>query len=190
MRKWWVCAGLVACAASVAAQADWSRADLEKRLKTEALQLARVAADPIVVRAVRLQNVSGLTAEQIAAIDEAWIEGGADSRVKSILENLCSQRLRSLRSTEPAYKEIFAADARGANVCMSQRTTDFFQGDEAKWKKAFNGGAGQISIQLPDYDLSVQGVVAHISLPIFSEGQTIGVLMVGVDPQLLSGRGR
>ena len=34
------------------------------------------------VRAVRLQNASGLTREQIAAIDEAWIEGGAESRVK------------------------------------------------------------------------------------------------------------
>jgi len=176
---------VVGCAAA-AAQGSPSRADLEKQLVAEARKLERLAIDPIVVRAVLLQNGSGLTAEQIAVIDEAWIEGHAESRVKSILENLCSQRLRGASSTKLAYKEMFVADARGATVCMSQRTSDFFQGDEAKWKKSFNGGAGQISIQLPEFDASVAGVIAHISLPIFSEGKTIGVLMVGVDPLQLS----
>jgi hypothetical protein len=180
---------LVACCAAVGAQAGPTRAELEKQLVAEAHRLERLSADPILVRAVRLQNASGLTREQIAAIDEAWIEGGAESRVKAILENLCSQRLRGVHSAEPAYKEILVADARGANVCMSQRSTDFFQGDEAKWKKSFNGGAGQISIQLPDSNPSVRGLLAHISLPIRVGGETIGVVIVAVDPRQLPPRG-
>jgi hypothetical protein len=188
MRGFVLFAGLLVIVAGVShGQAAKPRPEVEKRLVDEAYRLASFAADPVVVRAIEEQNARTLTPEQISAIDEGWIEGRGGARIKAMLENPCSRRLRSLAAGRAAYQEIFAVDARGANVCMTHTTTDFFQGDEAKWRKSFNGGLGKIYVEMPDFDASVRGVVAHVSVPVQSGGKTIGVLVVGVDPERLSG---
>ena len=70
---------------------------------------------------------------------------------------------------------------QGALVCATQRTTDYWQGDEAKWTRTFNGGNGTLFIDRPKLDESAKVRLAQISLPVVENGKTIGVITVGVN---------
>ena len=42
-------------------------------------------------------------------------------------------------------------DDRGLNAGQSAVTTDFYQGDEAKWQKTFPKGAGAVFVDEPEF---------------------------------------
>lgn len=44
------------------------------------------------------------------------------------------------------YAEIFVIDYQGAIVVMTNKTSDYWQGDELKFEKAFNQGQGQVFV--------------------------------------------
>lgn len=44
----------------------------------------------------------------------------------------------------PEYAEIFVMDNQGANVAMSDKTSDYWQGDEDKFVRSFAGGEGKV----------------------------------------------
>jgi len=149
-------------------------------LSRAALLVSRWAMVQRVVQAVKTQETAPLPIERVTAIDEAWQRGeDPEGLATSIGKSDCSQALQTLVSANPGYAEAFVADDRGVLVCMSQRTTDYFQGDEESWKRAFAGGAGAVFVSKLEHDASISLDVVHISVPIKSAGKVIGVLIVG-----------
>jgi hypothetical protein len=79
--------------------------------------------------------------------------------------------------------EIFLTDKYGCNVAVTNKTTDFWQGDEDKFLKSFCGGKGKIYVGKAYYDRSTRLVLRHVSIPVYDPDSenAIGVLVVGVN---------
>jgi len=154
---------------------------IQKRLEAEATKLQAWTADKTIVAAVAAQNAQHLTMAEIERRDKEWIAGHVDSLVKQSITGPCADRLRQLASASPAYGESFVMDNQGAIVCANMKTSDYWQGDEAKWQKSFNGGKGAVFIDRPRMDDSAKEHLAQVSLPIRdASGKVIGAMTVGI----------
>jgi len=153
---------------------------VQKRLESESLKLREWAGDGVIVGAVMAQNGQSLTIGEIQSRDQSWIDGEADALVKSVTSSPCAARLRELASTAPQYGEVLLMDRNGALVCATNKTSDYWQGDEPKWSRSFNGGKGAVFIDRPRFDDSAKERLAQVSLPVAKGGKVIGVLTVGV----------
>ena len=150
---------------------------MQKSLHADAAKLAAWAKEKVIVDAVKRQNAKAIPIAEIKRIDAEWIAGKADAQVREATTGACADRLRALAASDARYGETFLTDANGAIVCATQRTSDYWQGDEAKWTKAFKEG---VFIDRPKLDESAKARLAQISLPVVENGKTIGVLTVGV----------
>ena len=74
---------------------------------------------------------------------------------------------------------MFVADSRGALVCMSSRTSDYYQGDEEHFVRAWAGGAGGRFVAASHRDESMGLEMVHIAVPVRSGGRAVGVLTAG-----------
>ncbi len=154
---------------------------VQKRLETEATKLKAWAQDPLFVAAVIAQNNQHLTMAEINKRDEAWMAGKAAALIKEMNTGPCADHLRQLTGTSPIYSETFVMDNQGALVCENMQTTDYWQGDEAKWQRSFNGGKGAVFIDRPKFDESAKEHLAQISLPIMQNGKAIGAITIGIN---------
>jgi hypothetical protein len=155
---------------------------LEAALNEQAKKIQRWGRDPVIVKAVQEQNSKHMTQEQINQIDKAWMANlpAAGAIVREILARPCSEHLRELTKGD-LYAEAFAMDDMGANVCMAARTSDYWQGDEDKWQKSYNGSKGAVFIDRPQFDDSAKIVEVQISVPVIQpDNKVIGALTVGV----------
>jgi hypothetical protein len=79
------------------------------------------------------------------------------------------------------YSEIFVTDKLGANVAMTAKTSDYWQGDELKFTESWKAGAGGVFVSDVGFDKSSQTYVVHVSVPVKDRGVTIGVLVAGIN---------
>jgi hypothetical protein len=142
-------------------------------------RIKKIAADPAVVAAVKAQNAKKTPLAEIKKSDAAWISGETQLS-DEITARPCSARLQQLLNADKQLIEAFAMDDQGANVCMSDRTSDYWQGDEAKWQKSFNGGKGAVFIDERHYDSSAGAVIVQVSVPVLDQGKVVGALTIGV----------
>ena len=156
-----------------------SAGDVQKMLTAEGAKLRALGTDPAVVAAVKAQNANKRTLDAVKAIDAQWAAGKAEALVKQSTTGACADRLRQLIAGGN-YSETFAMDAQGAIVCATAKTSDYWQGDEAKWEKAFNGGRGDVFIDRPKFDESANARIAQVSVPVMDGGKAIGAVTVGV----------
>ena len=79
--------------------------------------------------------------------------------------------------------EIFVMDNRGLNVAQSDVTSDYWQGDEAKWKKTYSVGPDAVFVDEVELDESSQTFQAQISMSIKdpATNAVIGAITVGVN---------
>jgi C4-dicarboxylate-specific signal transduction histidine kinase len=144
------------------------------------------AADPVVLDAVREANRNPRSLEEIARIDREWQAAvGVDAFIRSVLEQPASARLRELRESNPELHEAFVTDELGANVAATNKTSDFYQGDEDKFQEAFNGRKGGLHMGKLALDESSQAYTIQIGVPVRDQGQVIGVLVVAVNVEKL-----
>lgn len=163
------------------AQQDISRSDLEELLRVKVRTVQHMALNPLLVRAVRQQNASGLTLEEIGRRDKAWSATKELTPFKLSLQTSPAGRFLSEQVNRSAsFNEAFLTDIQGANVAAFPATSDYWQGDEGKWSNAFNDGEGRIYIGELALDESTNTVAAQVSAPVLDRGNTIGVLVVGV----------
>ncbi|GAB7081405.1 PDC sensor domain-containing protein [Megalodesulfovibrio paquesii] len=147
-----------------------------------ARELLAMAEDPVLLAAVQHQNAQGLTLEVIKQRDATWMaQAGMDDFMRALHGNAASLRLREWQAREPWLAELFVTDNQGANVAMSDKTSDYWQGDEGKFTKCMTGGPGELYFSEVEFDKSAQAYLVQVSVPIRQNGQAIGVLVVGVD---------
>lgn len=156
-------------------QSDDLKAEIRKRVPI----VQRWAADPTVVATVRRANAQSPTMRDVEQLDQRWrATSGTDSFMRGLLDNACSERLRSLGSRTPELGEAFVTDRLGANVAMTQKTSDYWQGDETKFKAAFTNRTGAFHIGPVIFDESIQAYAVQVSVPVLDADTAIGVLVV------------
>lgn len=143
--------------------------------------------EPAIVNAVIAQNAAhaDLTQADIDDLDSRWRTEFAGTRgpmIEAQLFNPLSLYLKGRqRAAEGLITEIFVMDNRGLNVGQSDVTSDYWQGDEAKWQKSF--GAGKLHIDEAERDESTQLLQSQASLPIRHPRTRaiIGAITVGIN---------
>jgi hypothetical protein len=148
---------------------------------------------PDVIKAVKAQNEkhAGLSDADIDSLDKKWrAETKASSKpmIDEVLSNALSKYLKKVEAdAQGLYTEIFVMDNKGLNVGQSAVTSDYWQGDEAKFKKSYGAGAGAVFIDEIEQDESTQQFQSQVSVAISDGGQVIGAVTIGVNvDQLLN----
>jgi len=138
--------------------------------------------NPAFVSAVQAQNAKGISMDEINRIDKQWRDAEDELPIhKQLMGNACADAVRAFAAKYSAIGETFVMDNQGANVCQNELTGDYWQGDEAKWKNSFNGGAGGVDIGTEALDKSTNVVLQQLSLPIVdNSGKVIGAVTFGL----------
>lgn len=183
-----ICMGIVAAGGvtQVAAQQEPDRQEVLERLENKLRAVRHLAFHPAIVRAVRSQNNEQLSMETIQQRDSEWRSTQEENALqRSIGHSRASQVLKTVVDRNPAFSEAFATDNQGANVAIFPTTSDYWQGDEDKWIKSFNDGDGKQWIGDIEVDESTGTAAVQVSVPILDQGETIGVLVLGITQEYL-----
>jgi len=149
----------------------------------KAKDVVALAANPIIIDAVKAHNKLKIPLALIKQRDSQWLASPANSAFKlSLQRNRIGVLLKStVLRNRAIYSEAFVTDNQGANVGAYPVTTDYWQGDEEKFAIAFNGGRGQLLITPVSFDKSTFTFAAQVAAPVVNDkGETIGVLFVGI----------
>lgn len=152
------------------------------------------AKDPAVVAAVKAQNKahSGLSQGDIDKMDKQWrseTAASAQPMIQKVISNELSKFLKAKKeASQGLYTEIFVMDNKGLNVGQSDVTSDYWQGDEAKWQKTYMVGGDAVHIGGVQKDESTQSFQSQVSVSIVDPAnkQVIGAVTVGVDVEQLA----
>ncbi len=143
--------------------------------------------NPAVIDAVKAANAAhaSLSQDDIDALDKKWRAGDA-AVIDAVLHNDLSTYLSGVKDDGAGlYTEIFVMDDKGLNVGQSDKTSDYWQGDEAKWKETYLIGPDAIHLSDVEEDESSQTFQMQISLPVVDGDHVIGAVTVGVDADML-----
>lgn len=139
-------------------------------------------SDPVLINAVKEQNAKGMSLDDIKARDATWMATeGVDDFMKYLLENQAAKQLLSLEGSTHYYSEVFLMDNQGANVAMTNKTSDYWQGDESKFSGSFADGKGSVHIGKVKFDVSAQVYLVQVSVPVMDAGSAIGAITVGIN---------
>lgn len=154
----------------------------ESVIKLTKTKLISWASSEKIVSAVKSQNAKNTPLEKIKSIDKKWTEtSGLDDFMSEILNNGSSEFLKSLRKDNKYIIEAFVMDNKGANVGMTNKTSDYWQGDEDKFTKCYNNGNGAPFYGKVAFDESTQTYLIQVSVPVIDGGKTIGAVTFGID---------
>ena len=152
-------------------------------------QLLSWIESPLVVESILDQNVAheALTNVEVVALDDKWraeADGMEGDLIETTLANPLSVWLAE-QSTQTAgiVTEVFVMDNKGLNVGQSAQTSDFWQGDEAKWIETFARDTDDLHISELEYDESTRSYQTQASKIIRdpSTGEAIGAVTFGIN---------
>lgn len=145
-------------------------------------ELSALGTDPVIVAAVKAENARGKTLEQVQATDQEWRKtAGITPFMKALMESPCGQYLHKVQEAKPFLAEVFVMDNLGANVAMTDKTSDYWQGDEPKFTESYKDGKGAVHIGKVKFDDSTQSYLVQVSVPVREGDQVIGAITIGVD---------
>lgn len=144
---------------------------------------------PVIVDAVEQENALGKTLDEIKELDDMWKNTpGIADYMQVLMDSECAQVLLELQEEFPFIAEIFVMDNQGANVAMTDKTSDYWQGDEAKFENSYADGEGDVFIDEIEFDDSTQTYSVQVSFPVRDhEGRVIGAVTVGIDIDAFEG---
>jgi hypothetical protein len=148
-----------------------TRNALNDQFSEDTQQLARFAHHPDVLEALRRasQANKSLTPADIVRIDSAWrVASPGDAAIVSRIDAHCSRMLEEFQTRNPSFAEVMITDRRGFNVCQSNKTTDYYQGDERWWIDTF--GSTKPSHGKLERDASAEAIGVSIYLPVSEPG--------------------
>lgn len=142
--------------------------------------LAELGKDKIVVKAVRAANADAKLMKDIQATDEEWKAakkaGTNIPLMDELMNNKCAQRLNEMMAEHAFITEIFVTDNQGANVCQTAMTSDYWQGDEAKFTEVYKKG-----VLVSDVEMEDGKNIAQVSVPVLMGKRHVGTMTIGVD---------
>lgn len=156
-------------------------------------EIAAWQSSTVLVDAIRAQNQRNrsISQAQIDALDTAWrAEVGVAERptITPTISNAASEFLRArVVAANGQITEAFVMDAHGLNVAASDITSDYWQGDEAKFIETFGKGPGSIHFGEVEFDESSQSYQGQVSIVIVDpeSGAAIGAMTIGLNAEFL-----
>lgn len=155
--------------------------DMDK-INQLAVKLKDLSQNPELIATVKKQNQASISLDEIKKRDEKWIDtSGLDDFMSSLMTCKAAKILSSIEKKNRFIVESFLMDNQGANVAMTNKTSDYWQGDEAKFKQSFNNGVGATHVGKAKFDTSAQAYLVQISIPVMDAGKAIGAVTYGVN---------
>ncbi len=158
-------------------------------------ELSKWIENPELIAAINAQNAenSRLTQGEVDQLDLDWraqAKNGGGPLITRLLAHPVSEWLRGQQSATAGFvTEVFVMDNKGLNVAQSVETSDYWQGDEAKWQESFGDGSGTGSLHISEveFDDSTGFYQSQASLPITdpATGGLIGAITFGINVQSL-----
>ena len=167
--------------AMLAAPPAWSfelTAPVQAELDKQKVVIAKWAAEPAIVAAVKEQNSKG----PLTGMDNAtWkTTRRTDAMVKAFQASPAGQLLRTrVDGGAGTFNEAFLSAAKGEKVAFVEKTTSYIHVGQAKFDVPF--GTAKAWQGKPEFDDSSQTHAIQISVPVLADGKPIGVLVVGVN---------
>lgn len=156
-------------------------------------QIMSWAMAPEIVSSIAAQNAqtNGYDQAMIDQLDQNWRAEVGASDTPTITPVLTSAAADFLRQQVEAaggrITEVFIMDSQGLNVAASHITSDYWQGDEAKFTETYGQGADAVHMGGIEFDESTETYQGQISVTIIDPEtrQPIGAMTVGVDAEAL-----
>lgn len=146
------------------------------------------AAAPVVMNAVIRQNAltEGYSQVRIDKLDSEWRASVSDRSsplIEGVLTGAAADYLRDqVERNAGEVVEIIVMDARGLNAAASAATSDYWQGDEAKFTETFERGANAFHVGQVEFDDSTLEYQVQVSRTITDvTGAPIGAMTIGLD---------
>ncbi|HEY6527774.1 MAG TPA: hypothetical protein VIZ65_03700 [Cellvibrionaceae bacterium] len=159
-----------------------ARAETSELVSVLVPTIKKWGENPIIVAAVKEQNAKKLSLDAIQKRDKEWMATtGLDDQMKSLMKNSAATELNILEATKPYFFESILMDNQGANVAMTNKTSDYWQGDEDKFTNAYKAGAGGVDIGKSKFDDSAKAYLIQIAVPVTDAGTVIGAICVGIN---------
>lgn len=168
---------------------------LRHSLQEEANLFKGYATTDIIKQAIRDSNAR-FDAYQISELerfqsqmDEDWIKSLPESPlVARYTQNTAARRLQELLAVDKSIVELLITDKYGNLVIASNKTTDFYQADEAWWQEAFKGKTGDVFVGEYAYDASARlWSVDFVTLIRDGNGEVMGVAKAVVSASVFFG---
>ena len=145
-------------------------------------QIRKAFANEIVTLSVSNQNkrLAGIDPQTITQLDNRWVSESASTSkplIAATLSNPLSTYLTRIQAHSVGlYTEIFVMDAVGLNVGQSNFTSDYWQGDEAKWQKTYLAGPQAVFIDEAEWheDSGTWRAQVNLSISDAAGAQAIG----------------
>ncbi|MEQ8392206.1 MAG: hypothetical protein RIB30_14540 [Thalassospira sp.] len=151
--------------------------------------------NPVVGLSITSQNKlrKDMTQDEIDAADLQWrAEREAEDQplVAAILTNPLSSYLTQVQAQSGGlFAEIFVMDAAGLNVGQSSITSDFWQGDEAKFQNTYPNGPDAVFIDEAEYNEESDTWRSQLNMTMSNEErQPIGAVTIEVNLNELARR--
>jgi hypothetical protein len=161
---------------ALAGQADPATAGRVK--ETAYARVARaqaLARDATIHAAVLASNAVSEPPDVIKRRDMVWTSNPRDPLRRAIVQAPCSVKIRELVKEDPLVVEAFVMNDRGTLVCSMAQTTDYWQGDEAKWQRTFVDGKDAF-VEDPAFDASTGKYAIQVSVPIAEGAKRVGAV--------------
>ncbi len=144
---------------------------------------------PVVISAIKAQNAkhAGLSEAEILSLDTQWRDELKTTTMPMIDEILARPVSLHLQEHTAAsggqITEVFVMDQVGLNVGQSGVTSDYWQGDEAKFQKTYPMGADAMHVSEVELDESTQTYQAQVSMAITdpATNMVIGAVTFGIN---------
>jgi hypothetical protein len=151
-------------------------------------------SDKAVIDAVKAQNAkhAKLTQAEVDKLDKDWraqVDAANKPLIDSVMKSELSTYLKKKQDeTKGVVAEVFVMDDKGLNVGQSEVTSDYWQGDEAKWQKTFSVGPDAVFFDKIEKDESTQALQMQVSVSIKDPetGKAIGAVTFGINVDELS----
>jgi hypothetical protein len=161
---------------ALSGQADPTVAARVKETAYARVALAQtIARDSAIHSAVSASNALVEPPDLIRRRDALWIANPRDPLRQAIVQAPCSGKVRELVKDDPLVVEAFVMNDRGTLVCSVAETSDYWQGDEAKWQKTFVDGR-EAFVEEPAFDVSSGKYAIQVSVPVAEAGKRIGAV--------------
>ena len=145
--------------------------------------IAKIAARPDLVALIEKHNATttSFTREKILSLDKRWRAGEAKV-IDPVVNNALSRFLKAeIDSSNGGYSEIIVMGKKGLAIGVSPKTTDFWQGDEAKWLETYLKGAHGFHAGRYELDRSTNTWGSQISQTLVINNQTVGAITIGIN---------
>lgn len=151
---------------------------------------AELSGNADIQSALRISNAAhaNIDEAEILTLDGRWrdqVGATIAPDIEKIMSAPASAELRKIvEASGGKIVEIILMDNHGLNAAISSVTSDFWQGDEAKFQKTYKMGAGAVHVGDVEFDESTNTYVIQISFVMTDAvGMPIGAATFGLNAE-------